>query len=88
VRGGKVNLSETTPQPLGSVTPTWYCHRDPDPGGPPPPDCHAAVRVDESDRESAQQLLLIVLGASGSAGLIGAGAGLRRFLMPWNGAEP
>ena len=87
VSNGSIDHSETEPSPYTSTAPVWYCHRDAKPSGPPPSDCHALVVIEEPNRETEQQLLLIVLGAVGTAGLLGFANGLRRFLVPWNANE-
>jgi hypothetical protein len=83
VTNGNIDGSATVPTPLTATTPTWYCHRDLHPTGPPQPDCHAIVVVNEPGQETTQQVLLIVLGALGSAGLLGTFDGMRRFYIPW-----
>jgi len=80
---GTLSPSASRPPPnAAAITPTWTCHRDVRRAQSVSDDCHSTAVIEESGRETWQQVLLVVLGAVGSAGLIGVAGGLRRLLVP------
>jgi hypothetical protein len=84
VESGSVAAGESSPPPRdAAVIPSWICGRREKPTQAPQSDCHAIAVVEEPDREEMQQFLLIVLGAIGSAGILGFFDGIRRRLAPW-----
>lgn len=85
VSNGTVSDTESAPPPSDSaIRPTWTCHRPEKASEEVPPDCHASAVIEEPQRETWQQVSLIILGALGSAGFVGFFDGVRRILVPFD----
>lgn len=83
ISGGSAVSSESRPPPQrAAITPTWTCHRRQRISQLTGPDCHSSALIDEPHREAWQQVLLLILGAVGSAGVLGVLDGMRRKIVP------
>lgn len=77
-----VDLQDTHPSPNRGAGRQWTCTRHvPEDALTTAPDCHATVVLSAANEAATFQLLLIVLAATLSGGLVGLGAGLRRLLL-------